>query len=136
MYQIDAETGFALHRAIVEREAPLPTRRPRQVRGILADLRAQNDVVIVDLPPMQSSSAAVRMADMVDGFVLVARWGSTPQAVLGETLSRNGGRGCAVPWRRVEPVRAGPHAPLSERDQDAGRAAIVAGDGAGRLMVG
>lgn len=87
MYQIDAETGLRFIGQSLSGKRRFPP-QAEQVRGILADLRAQNDVVIVDLPPMQSSSAAVRMADMVDGFVLVARWGSTPQAVLGETLSR------------------------------------------------
>ena len=59
-----------------------------QVRGMLADLRLEYDVVVLDLPPMQSSSAAVRLSDLVDGFVLVARWGSTTQALLSETLAR------------------------------------------------
>jgi receptor protein-tyrosine kinase len=58
------------------------------VRAMLADLRAQHDVVVLDLPPLQASSAAIRLSQLVDGFVLVTRWGNTPQPLLSETLAR------------------------------------------------
>jgi succinoglycan biosynthesis transport protein ExoP len=61
-----------------------------EVRNLLADLRDQNDVVVLDLPPMQASSASLRLCDLVDGFVLVTRWGSTPQSLLSEMLARAG----------------------------------------------
>lgn len=57
-------------------------------RGVLARLRAAHDVVILDLPPLLASGTAVRLSDLVDGFVLVTRWGSTTQAMLAEAMSR------------------------------------------------
>jgi polysaccharide biosynthesis transport protein len=62
--------------------------RPTKVRAMLTNLRDRYDIVVIDLPPMQAHGAAVLLSEMVDGFVLVARWGSTPQHLLAETLSR------------------------------------------------
>jgi succinoglycan biosynthesis transport protein ExoP len=59
-----------------------------KIRGMLADLRDRHDVVVLDLPPMQTASAAVLLSDVVDGFVLLARWGTTPQPLLAEALAR------------------------------------------------
>jgi len=58
------------------------------LRGMLAELRDRYDVVILDLPPMKAGGAATLLSDMVDGFVLVTKWGSTPQSQLAEVLSR------------------------------------------------
>ena len=59
-----------------------------RVRNLLADLRDRYDIVVLDLPPMQAGGAAVLLSEMVDGFVLLARWGSTPQSLLAEALAR------------------------------------------------
>ena len=83
----DTETGLRFIG-----QSPADRRRfpakPEEVRAMLADLRAQHDAVILDLPPMQAGSAAIRLSDLVDGFVLVTRWGSTSQSLLTETLAR------------------------------------------------
>jgi len=83
----DAETGLCFvgqSRGGEQRAQP----GPAKIRSMLAELRDRHDVVVLDLPPMQAGGAAVLLSDMVDGFVLMARWGSTPQPVLSETLSR------------------------------------------------
>jgi Mrp family chromosome partitioning ATPase len=61
---------------------------PAKIRSMLAELRDRHDVVVLDLPPMQVGAAAMLLSEMVDGFVLMARWGRTPQPVLSEALSR------------------------------------------------
>ena len=58
------------------------------VGGMLGDLRDRFDVVVLDLPPMDSGGATTLLSDMVDGLVLVTRWGSTPRPLLSEALSR------------------------------------------------
>jgi succinoglycan biosynthesis transport protein ExoP len=57
-------------------------------RAVLARLREGHDIVVLDLPPLLAGSTAVRLSDIVDGFVLVTRWGSTTQQMLQEALSR------------------------------------------------
>jgi succinoglycan biosynthesis transport protein ExoP len=63
--------------------------RPKvaNLRGMLAELRDRYDVVVLDLPPMKAGGAATLLSDLVDGFVLTTKWGSTPQALLSEALS-------------------------------------------------
>jgi succinoglycan biosynthesis transport protein ExoP len=64
--------------------------RPKvaNLRGMLAELRDRYDVVVLDLPPMKAGGAATLLSDLVDGFVLVTKWGSTPQSLLSEALSQ------------------------------------------------
>ena len=83
----DAETG--LH--FIGQSLGLGCRvQPKvsNLRGMLAELRDRYDVVVLDLPPMKAGGAATLLSDMVDGFVLVTKWGSTPQSLLSEVLSR------------------------------------------------
>jgi succinoglycan biosynthesis transport protein ExoP len=83
----DMETGLCFvgqSRTGTRRAKPAATK----VRSMLAELRDRHDVVVIDLPPLHAGGAAALLSDMVDGFVLVARWGATPQPVLSETLSR------------------------------------------------
>jgi succinoglycan biosynthesis transport protein ExoP len=64
--------------------------RPKiaNLRGMLAELRDRYDVVVLDLPPMKAGGAATLLSDLVDGFVLMTKWGSTPQSLLSESLSQ------------------------------------------------
>jgi Mrp family chromosome partitioning ATPase len=55
---------------------------------MLSGLRGRHDTVIIDLPPMQAGGGGALLSEMVDALVLVARWGSTPQPLLAEVLSR------------------------------------------------
>lgn len=57
--------------------------------ALLADLRARFDVVVLDLPPIDTGVGSILLSDMVDGLVLVTRWGSTPRPLLAEALSRS-----------------------------------------------
>ena len=61
---------------------------PAKIQSLLAELRNAYDVVVLDLPPMQAGNTAVQLSEWVDGFVLITRWGATPQAVLVDTLTR------------------------------------------------
>jgi len=83
----DAETGLRFIGQSLAGRRRFPPKL-EQVRAMLADLRATYDIVVLDLPPAQASSTALRLSDIVDGFVLVTRWGSTQQSVLSEMLSR------------------------------------------------
>ncbi|MBC7635908.1 MAG: hypothetical protein H7251_09935 [Acetobacteraceae bacterium] len=56
--------------------------------SLLSDLRARYDVVVVNLPPLEAGNMALRMSDIVDGYVLVTRWGKTTRLLLSEALSR------------------------------------------------
>lgn len=83
----DPETGL---RFIGQSIGGSPHMRPglAQVRSMLTELRDRCDVVVLDLPPLRAGGAAVLLSEVVDGFVLVAKWGSTPQPLLAEALSR------------------------------------------------
>jgi succinoglycan biosynthesis transport protein ExoP len=83
----DADTGLRFMGQSLDGRRRFPP-QVEQVRGMLDDLRHEYDVVVLDLPPMHGSSTAVRLSDVVDGFVLIARWGSTTQGLLSETLAR------------------------------------------------
>jgi succinoglycan biosynthesis transport protein ExoP len=83
----DPETGLRFIGQSVG-GAPRMQPGPAQVRAMLSDLRDRCDVVVLDLPPLQAGGAAVLLSELVDGFVLVAKWGSTPQSLLAEALSR------------------------------------------------
>jgi polysaccharide biosynthesis transport protein len=83
----DAETGLRFIGQSPGGKRRFPPKL-EHVRAMLTDLRLQYDVVVLDLPPMQASSTAVRLSDLVDGFVLVTRWGGTPQSLLSEALAR------------------------------------------------
>jgi Mrp family chromosome partitioning ATPase len=83
----DTETGLRFIGQSLAGRRRFPPKL-EQVRAMLADLRAQHDIVVLDLPPAQSSATALRLSELVDGFVLVTRWGGTQQSVLSEMLSR------------------------------------------------
>ncbi len=83
----DTETGLRFLGQSLARGRRFPPKF-EQLRAMLANLRAQHDVVVLDLPPVQASATALRLSDVVDGFVLVTRWGNTQQSVLSEMLSR------------------------------------------------
>ncbi len=68
--------------------AALPPMTPANARTLLTELRERNDYVVLDLPPMLDSNTVARLSDVIDGLVLVVRWGGTPQPLLAEALAR------------------------------------------------
>ncbi len=86
---VDEHTGLRFIGQSAEGGATAPSRANTQ--ALLADLRARYDVVVLNLPPLHDGSIALRLSDIVDGFVLVTRWGRTPQSVLSEALGHAGG---------------------------------------------
>jgi len=60
---------------------------PAKIHAALATLRQNYDVVVLDLPALQRSNLALQLSESIDGFVLVARWGTTPQAALAGTFA-------------------------------------------------
>jgi len=61
---------------------------PQKIQATLAALRETFEVVVLDLPPLQDDNTAMQLSDWVDGYVLIARWGSTSQDSLAEILAR------------------------------------------------
>jgi succinoglycan biosynthesis transport protein ExoP len=60
----------------------------RAAAVLIAALRQTHDLVILDLPALSSQSSAVALHDMVEGFVLVARWGRTARSAVSEAMAR------------------------------------------------
>lgn len=83
----DTETGLQFIGQTINGSLRMQPGRER-LRDMLAGLRDRHDTVILDLPPMQAGGGGALLSEMVDGLVLVARWGSTPQTLLAEVLSR------------------------------------------------
>lgn len=54
---------------------------------MLAELRQEFDFIIVDLPPVGPVIDAKAFEPLIDGFMMVIRWGVTPRALLRSTLS-------------------------------------------------
>ena len=71
---------------------PMPEGREaaqwRDAAVLIAGLRQTHDLVILDLPALSSLGSAVALHDMVEGFILVARWGRTPRREVSEAMAR------------------------------------------------
>ena len=61
---------------------------PQKLQAMLSSLRETFDAVVLDLPPLQDDNTAMQLADWVDGYVLITRWGATSQDALAEILAR------------------------------------------------
>jgi succinoglycan biosynthesis transport protein ExoP len=61
-----------------------------RMRSVLTEARSKFQHVIVDLPPLGPVSDARAMSPLVDGFVLVVKWGSTRFDLLEEALTNFG----------------------------------------------
>jgi succinoglycan biosynthesis transport protein ExoP len=60
---------------------------PAKIQATLAALRETYDIIILDLPPLQTSSTAIQFSDWIDGFVLITRYGTTSKTALTEALA-------------------------------------------------
>ena len=71
---------------------PMPEGREaaqwRDAAVLIAGLRQTHDLVILDLPALSSLGSAVALHEMVEGFILVARWGRTPRREVSEAMAR------------------------------------------------
>jgi succinoglycan biosynthesis transport protein ExoP len=71
---------------------PIPEGREaaqwRDAAVLIAGLRQTHDLVILDLPALSSLGSAVALHEMVEGFILVARWGRTPRREVSEAMAR------------------------------------------------
>ena len=56
------------------------------MRDLLEEARKSFDYIIVDLPPLGPVVDAKAFAPLADGFILVAKWGATPRALVRTTL--------------------------------------------------
>ena len=60
----------------------------RAAARLIAVLRRDHDLVVVDLPPMSGQGSVAALHDLLDGFVLVTRWGRTNAARVSEVMGR------------------------------------------------
>lgn len=60
----------------------------RAAARLIAVLRQDHELVVVDLPPMSGQGSVVALHDLLDGFVLVTRWGRTTAARVTEVMGR------------------------------------------------
>jgi len=59
-----------------------------QMEKLLATLKAQYELVIIDTPPIMAVVDAALIAQKVDTTVYVARWTTTPREVIGNGLKQ------------------------------------------------
>jgi polysaccharide biosynthesis transport protein len=64
----------------------LPSLAGPQAQALLADLRAEFDFVVVDLPAILPVGDAAAASGLVDGMVMIVEWGATPEEVVRECL--------------------------------------------------
>lgn len=83
----DAATGLHFV-AICYRSGAGMAERWQQTCQTLAELQGDYDLIILDLPPMAEQGSAIAMHDLLDGFVLVTRWGHTPADRITEVMAR------------------------------------------------
>jgi non-specific protein-tyrosine kinase len=60
--------------------------RSSRMSTVLAQLRTENDVVILDLPAVLANSDTLMLADLADAIVFVVRSGVTPAAMVNEAI--------------------------------------------------
>ena len=83
----DPETGLHFVPIPCDRSATT-AQRWRLACQIVAELQNHHDLIILDLPPMADQGSAIAMQDLLDGFVLVTRWGSTSTDQITEVMGR------------------------------------------------
>jgi succinoglycan biosynthesis transport protein ExoP len=59
------------------------------MKGLLLELQARYDMVVLDLPPLGAVVDGRAMHSMIDSYLLVIEWGRTTQDVVSEALSNN-----------------------------------------------
>lgn len=70
------------------RVVAMPSGNWRAAAILMAELRQAHDLVVLDMPPLNGIGGAVALHDMLDGTVLVARWGRTTCAQVREAMGR------------------------------------------------
>lgn len=88
------------------------------VPALMKYLREHYDVVILDLPPLSTSSDAAALSPFVDAFVHVAAWGKTQAAEISDQLREIDIEGCHLAGfvlTGAPPARRRPVLPLARR---------------------
>jgi succinoglycan biosynthesis transport protein ExoP len=88
----DPRTGLRFMAAAGSKPARHPTEilGSERARRILAELRSDNDFIVVDLPAFSAVADGHAAQRLVDTFMVVVEWGSVHPGVVVETLSRAG----------------------------------------------
>lgn len=73
----------------VRPEQPGQMLSAHNLRSLMENLKTQYRYIIVDLPAIGPVSDAEAVADIVDGFLIVARWNETPSYVLEDAMRNN-----------------------------------------------
>lgn len=85
---VNPATGLAFLPAVLKQRVPHSSEllMSSAMRKLLADLSAQYDYVIIDLPPIGPVIDARAISERLDGFVYVVEWGNTARRVVRSTL--------------------------------------------------
>jgi succinoglycan biosynthesis transport protein ExoP len=63
---------------------------PAAMAGVLTQLRARYDYVVIDLPPLLPVADVKGIAALADGFVLIVEWGRTSRDAVRDSLAAAG----------------------------------------------
>ena len=84
--ELDPVTGMSFIHAGTPRGDVLSLFMSEAMARLLATVRGQYDLVLLDAPPVQAMTEARVIAAIADATVLCVRWRSTPRAVLRHAL--------------------------------------------------
>jgi len=85
----DPDTGLQFLPAVVARRMPHSSEllASAAMARLLAQLGAEFDYIVLDLPPLGPVVDARAVASRVDGFVMVVEWGGTSRKAVRDTLN-------------------------------------------------
>lgn len=85
----DPDTGLKFLPAVVTRRMPHSSEllASAAMARLLAQLAAEFDYIVLDLPPLGPVVDARAVASRVDGFVMVVEWGGTSRKAVRDTLN-------------------------------------------------
>jgi len=109
----DAGTGLDLLPAVHAVPQAADVLSSSRFRGLIGELRARYDLVVLDTPPILAVSDAGAIGGLADAAIYAVRWGHTPRGAVVEGLGRLGDLGVPV---------AGCVLTLADRRHDAGHA--------------
>ncbi len=93
---VDEATGA--HYIVAGSEGGDPQRllMSREFANVVGDLTAHYELIIVDTPPVMAVSDSMLLSSIVDGFVFLVRWASTPRDMAAEALQMLTARGARI----------------------------------------
>ncbi len=81
-------SGLALFASDIDRDELQPSQNPDELARMIAALRRDYDVVIVDTAPILPGGDARHLLAGLDALVLLARWRTTPVSAIREAMRR------------------------------------------------